>query len=203
MRLHWVSPRRWRLATSLTLTIMALAALLVLVTVLVERALITERLDAELDNAVSVGMIAAAEVDRFLRNIANLAIGDLAYSQFCHRTYLKRYWRHPPVGGLRVLLRWLDHWAHSLLEPVVYKRVRHFVVPSAGLARELAAEYPYTRAKVRIVGNPIDSAHMKPPPDFDRTTFRSRLGISGSELALRSEERRVGKECRSRWSPYH
>ena len=23
------------------------------------------------------------------------------------------------------------------------------------------------------------------------------------ELANRSEERRVGKECRSRWSPYH
>ena len=22
-------------------------------------------------------------------------------------------------------------------------------------------------------------------------------------MALRSEERRVGKECRSRWSPYH
>ena len=28
--------------------------------------------------------------------------------------------------------------------------------------------------------------------------------ISGPELAdIRSEERRVGKECRSRWSPYH
>ena len=24
-----------------------------------------------------------------------------------------------------------------------------------------------------------------------------------SELFSRSEERRVGKECRSRWSPYH
>ena len=24
-----------------------------------------------------------------------------------------------------------------------------------------------------------------------------------SEFHLRSEERRVGKECRSRWSPYH
>ena len=24
-----------------------------------------------------------------------------------------------------------------------------------------------------------------------------------SELEVRSEERRVGKECRSRWSPYH
>ena len=23
------------------------------------------------------------------------------------------------------------------------------------------------------------------------------------ELLVRSEERRVGKECRSRWSPYH
>ena len=25
----------------------------------------------------------------------------------------------------------------------------------------------------------------------------------GVESAIRSEERRVGKECRSRWSPYH
>ena len=25
----------------------------------------------------------------------------------------------------------------------------------------------------------------------------------GKYLVLRSEERRVGKECRSRWSPYH
>ena len=25
----------------------------------------------------------------------------------------------------------------------------------------------------------------------------------GDEDGLRSEERRVGKECRSRWSPYH
>src|ERR1035437_7082897 len=30
------------------------------------------------------------------------------------------------------------------------------------------------------------------------------LGRGGSDLsAIRSEERRVGKECRSRWSPYH
>ena len=30
-----------------------------------------------------------------------------------------------------------------------------------------------------------------------------RLGLSNTEITLRSEERRVGKECRSRWSPYH
>src|SRR2546430_5719700 len=28
-------------------------------------------------------------------------------------------------------------------------------------------------------------------------------GLTTESLSLRSEERRVGKECRSRWSPYH
>ena len=28
-------------------------------------------------------------------------------------------------------------------------------------------------------------------------------GAAFADLQLRSEERRVGKECRSRWSPYH
>ena len=27
--------------------------------------------------------------------------------------------------------------------------------------------------------------------------------VAGAAVAERSEERRVGKECRSRWSPYH
>ena len=30
-----------------------------------------------------------------------------------------------------------------------------------------------------------------------------KLGVYDFTLADRSEERRVGKECRSRWSPYH
>ena len=29
------------------------------------------------------------------------------------------------------------------------------------------------------------------------------VGITAAEQNIRSEERRVGKECRSRWSPYH
>ena len=29
------------------------------------------------------------------------------------------------------------------------------------------------------------------------------LDVTPNELLSRSEERRVGKECRSRWSPYH
>jgi len=43
---------------------------------------------------------------------------------------------------------------------------------------------------------------------YTRADFESRAGfhppeIQRADLAERSEERRVGKECRSRWSPYH
>ena len=34
-------------------------------------------------------------------------------------------------------------------------------------------------------------------------THMSNIEAPNSHTSLRSEERRVGKECRSRWSPYH
>ena len=33
--------------------------------------------------------------------------------------------------------------------------------------------------------------------------FISKADVPETEVKDRSEERRVGKECRSRWSPYH
>jgi len=39
---------------------------------------------------------------------------------------------------------------------------------------------------------------------FEWPVGRERRGTNAiTRTALRSEERRVGKECRSRWSPYH
>ena len=38
---------------------------------------------------------------------------------------------------------------------------------------------------------------------FMKVGPRNAMVVSVVSLALRSEERRVGKECRSRWSPYH
>ena len=35
------------------------------------------------------------------------------------------------------------------------------------------------------------------------STGRTNVATIEASKALRSEERRVGKECRSRWSPYH
>ena len=42
-------------------------------------------------------------------------------------------------------------------------------------------------------------------PEFYSLTFQPKGGLSvdDAKISGRSEERRVGKECRSRWSPYH
>ena len=38
------------------------------------------------------------------------------------------------------------------------------------------------------------------PENYRPVVFKD---MSNGDVFLRSEERRVGKECRSRWSPYH
>ena len=40
-----------------------------------------------------------------------------------------------------------------------------------------------------------------PHPEVDEVYDVEEIGFQ--EDGFRSEERRVGKECRSRWSPYH
>ena len=65
---------------------------------------------------------------------------------------------------------------------VIFSYVHRPVIPAAKLATHISTESPLGRniAAVAVGMTPIESA---------KTT--------------RSEERRVGKECRSRWSPYH
>ena len=38
---------------------------------------------------------------------------------------------------------------------------------------------------------------------FDYEKMEEIAGDADALIGVRSEERRVGKECRSRWSPYH
>ena len=46
--------------------------------------------------------------------------------------------------------------------------------------------------------------HLLDEKDVSYDAFDSQgLDITNRDLVMRSEERRVGKECRSRWSPYH
>src|SRR2546430_12585325 len=57
-------------------------------------------------------------------------------------------------------------------------------------ALELMRAYPAVRIEIP---NPFNFSRA------NNTAVRHAVG----EYLVRSEERRVGKECRSRWSPYH
>src|ERR1051325_12059786 len=70
------------------------------------------------------------------------------------------------------------------------------------------------RAHKRLVARYVDDAQRRYPvehewrePELDGDAasllFREPVGVDAGQGAHRSEERRVGKECRSRWSPYH
>ena len=49
------------------------------------------------------------------------------------------------------------------------------------------------------IGNAIKKAFDSKQVEYDPAIVKSVDKL----ISLRSEERRVGKECRSRWSPYH
>src|SRR5262249_57781083 len=49
----------------------------------------------------------------------------------------------------------------------------------------------------------IWTAPLPPETELSRQMTTSTTSIDIMGLQARSEERRVGKECRSRWSPYH
>ena len=44
---------------------------------------------------------------------------------------------------------------------------------------------------------------LRPPGALPEKDFLAACTRCGQCVQARSEERRVGKECRSRWSPYH
>ena len=52
--------------------------------------------------------------------------------------------------------------------------------------------------KISVNGETIEVAATSIAALLDELAYDGKVAT-----ALRSEERRVGKECRSRWSPYH
>src|SRR2546421_11783708 len=60
-------------------------------------------------------------------------------------------------------------------------------------------------AALAVIASELTAAALLLWPRTVRTgaLLASALLLAFAAYALRSEERRVGKECRSRWSPYH
>src|SRR5256885_2548280 len=79
--------------------------------------------------------------------------------------------------------------------------IKTSVIPSKGLEREV-----YDRQVAAVLDEQqVDllclAGYMRLLSPFFVAKFLNR--ILNIHPSLRSEERRVGKECRSRWSPYH
>ena len=82
---------------------------------------------------------------------------------------------------------------HTALVEGVNMVTKH-AKPSAANQQEGDVRLHETRDVDLLAPKPVDKGFVQ----FHRMLFKMRL-----KLSYRSEERRVGKECRSRWSPYH
>src|SRR5258708_25517059 len=54
-----------------------------------------------------------------------------------------------------------------------------------------------------VISMKVDASLARDRIRTDSTVILGSIGLLGDKVIERSEERRVGKECRSRWSPYH
>src|SRR3712207_9591206 len=97
--------------------------------------------------------------------------------------------RRPPRSTL---------FPYTTLFRSVIEHARMFVgakaIATLSAGYQVALDYAKTRVQVADL-----TATSKDAP---RVTITHHPDVRRS-LMLRSEERRVGKECRSRWSPYH
>ena len=59
------------------------------------------------------------------------------------------------------------------------------------------------RAFSRAFASRLHKSAILNESKFDAVTLKLTVMFWAAALSARSEERRVGKECRSRWSPYH
>ena len=108
--------------------------------------------------------------------------------------------RHDLIPNLVETVKGYAAHEHGTLEAVV--QARNAAVAAQGPAQQAAAETMLSGALRQLFA--LSEAY----PDLKANANFQQLASELSDLenkiaASRSEERRVGKECRSRWSPYH
>ncbi len=115
---------------------------------------------------------------------SKLSFGDVAYSHFCHTSYLKHHWANTRSHGFRGISRWLDHFLHARLEGSIYRRVKQVLVPSKGLGMELADEFPMAASKIQVLPNAIDVDGLSRPVEFDSAEYRKQLNLSAQDVVF-------------------
>ena len=103
------------------------------------------------------------------------------------------------------LFRWSSKWWPGAIPLVVFWAVAAWTSTSpleADLAARAGAALKDTvldKTRIEVAGRDVTFAADAFSEDGRRSAVASMEIVPG----VRSEERRVGKECRSRWSPYH
>jgi len=102
---------------------------------------------------------------------------DVCYAHFCHGAYLCNQWKRSTAKGLRRVARRMNHTYNAFVERRAFSHAKKIVVPSHGLAKELAVMYPEVARKIEVIPNPVDVPQLSRPPEFDRTGARNSLGF--------------------------
>src|SRR2546429_3078632 len=106
-------------------------------------------------------------------------------------------------GGENDSIPFLQLGAHLLALTIVHKAlttdIHQQVVPHGAMGQEQLSQKGGARGDHAVAFLPAGSAGIDGFPNAEQTVSQS----FSPALNRRSEERRVGKECRSRWSPYH
>ena len=96
---------------------------------------------------------------------------------------------------------------HGNPPDVLHVESRAWPAPAAGEAVVKMRAAPINPADLnQIEGKYPVRAELPATPGFEGAGLVAEVGANVTNVAVgdvRSEERRVGKECRSRWSPYH
>ena len=107
-----------------------------------------------------------------------------------------RFLRVDPASS-REQYRWMERFVGSVSEPALRERLLIAIDGKGAFRRfkDVLLNYPAERERWFTYRGDLLHWQMQ--------QWMEREQITSSEAAPRSEERRVGKECRSRWSPYH
>src|SRR5256886_6595255 len=87
-----------------------------------------------------------------------------------------------------------------ILDPLSIAKVLQFLHPE-DFYRENNGQIYRAALDLFAAGEPIDNVTLA--AQLQQMGLLDRVGGRAQLASMRSEERRVGKECRSRWSPYH
>src|SRR3989441_7187077 len=121
----------------------------------------------------------------------------------------------PVSDGRTLSLGWLEHavaaGSRSGLEETEQQIVASTLVPDGaaldGDANAATLTASLSRAEIRVAIPPTSPQQFCYARTLHGTVFADDLRLFPRLMSVdvdeRSEERRVGKECRSRWSPYH